>query len=202
MSPKDSPLSGNDPVSTLADVLVKICSSMRAHGCLQSAKEDADRSGGEIKIQLILNPWDATMDPAKEFRVFVPPPAARGVLEPHVNDLEVSAISQYTWHHAFSPPYGFTIQEVADRVAEGARKTLAELVEFIAGDFDVEMRGLLLRYGMSFDVALKEDGSVQLVEINPFGAMSGCGACLFNPVLDGKVMYGLEPAMFALTLSS
>jgi hypothetical protein len=52
MSPKDSPLSGNDPVSTLADVLVKICSSMRAHGCLQSAKEDADRSGEKSRYSL------------------------------------------------------------------------------------------------------------------------------------------------------
>jgi hypothetical protein len=38
------------------------------------------------------------------------------------------------------------------------------------------------------------------VEINPFGALSGCGACLFNWVLDGKVLYGLEEAQFILTV--
>jgi hypothetical protein len=43
-----------------------------------------------------------------------------------------------------------------------------------------QIMGLLLKYGLSFDVALQKDGSVQLVEINPFGALSGCGACLFN----------------------
>lgn len=29
------------------------------------------------------------------------------------------------------------------------------------------------------------------MELNPFGALSGCGACLFNCVLEGKMMYGL-----------
>jgi len=77
MSPKDSQLGGADPASTLTDVIRKICSSMRAHGCLQSAKHDADRDDTAVVMQLILNPWDPTMDPAKEFRVFVPPPVSR-----------------------------------------------------------------------------------------------------------------------------
>jgi hypothetical protein len=41
---------------------------------------------------------------------------------------------------------------------------------------------------------------VQLVEINPFGALSGCGACLFNWVMDRKVLYGLEKAQFTVTV--
>ena len=59
---------------------------------------------------------------------------------------------------------------------------------------------LLLKHGFSFDVALERHGSVQLVEINPFGALSGCGACLFNWVRDGRMLYGLEEAQFAVTL--
>jgi hypothetical protein len=35
MSPKDSQLEGAGPVSTLTDVIRKICSSMRAYGCLR-----------------------------------------------------------------------------------------------------------------------------------------------------------------------
>lgn len=73
-------------------------------------------------------------------------------------------------------------------------------MEYTATELDIGMKELLLRYGFSFDIALKEDGSVHLVEINPFGAMSGCGGCLFNWVLDGKMLYGLEDAEFAVTL--
>ncbi|KAF2833605.1 hypothetical protein CC86DRAFT_442036 [Ophiobolus disseminans] len=111
MSPKDSTLVRNGPISSFSDLVLKICSSMRAHGCFQHAKKDADDIGGNVTMQLILNPWDPEMDPAKEFRVF-------------------------------------------------------------------------------------------LVEINPFGAMSGCGACLFNWVSDKKMLYGLEKADFAVTLTS
>jgi hypothetical protein len=59
----------------------------------------------------------------------------------------------------------------------------------------------LLTYSFSFDVALQPDGSVQLVEINPFGATSGCGACLFNLLIDGRIMYGLEGEVFAVMLN-
>jgi len=201
MSPKDSTLIGNDPVSTFADVVVKICSSMRAHGCLQRAKQDADKADEAVSMQLILNPWDTSMNPAKEFRVFVPPPAALGNLQPHVKDFKISAISQYRWHHPFSAPFDLTVQEVVECVSEGAQKTLTALVAYIATEMDASMREMVLRYGFSFDVVLKEGKKVELVEINPFGAMSGCGACLFNWVLDGRVLYGLEKAQFAVTLS-
>ncbi|KAH6028547.1 hypothetical protein HBI54_229090 [Parastagonospora nodorum] len=59
---------------------------------------------------------------------------------------------------------------------------------------------MLLRYGFSFDVVLQDDGSVQLVELNPFGAMSGCGACLFNWIIDARMLYGLEHVGFAIVL--
>ena len=34
---------------------------------------------------------------------------------------------------------------------------------------------LLVEYGFCFDVALQGDGSVRLVEVDLFGALSGCG---------------------------
>ncbi|KAF1937552.1 hypothetical protein EJ02DRAFT_505929 [Clathrospora elynae] len=81
----------------------------------------------DMVMPLVLNPWDETMDPGKEFRVFVPPP-------------------------------------------------------------------------LCFDVAMQEHGGVQLVELYPFGAISECRACLFNCVLDGRVLYGLEVAQFIVTV--
>ena len=47
--------------------------------------------------------------------------------------------------------------------------------------------------GFVFDVI--EDPNtqdVQLIELNDFGAMTGCGACLFHWVRDAKLLYGLE----------
>jgi hypothetical protein len=202
MSPKDSPLGGDLPSSTFNDIITKICSSMRAYGCLQSAKQDAERDGDGLgpKMQLILNPWNDNMDPAKEFRVFVPPPAARGILGPHTNDFKVSGISQYKWHSALQSPPGSTGEWVMDCISEGAQRMLADITSYTGSEVEADMKDLLLRHGFSFDIALQDNGSVQLVEINPFGAMSGCGACLFQWVVDGRVLYGLEECEIAMTL--
>ncbi|KAH5830456.1 hypothetical protein HBI94_042160 [Parastagonospora nodorum] len=143
MSPKDSPLGGDRPSTTIQEVITKIASSMRAYGNLQWATQAEERPWGENRanVQLILNPWNDKMDPAREFRVFVPPP------------------------------------------------------------FGAQRKRWRLPYQCDhFDVVLQDDGSVQLVELNPFGAMSGCGACLFNWIIDARMLYGLEDAGFAIVL--
>ncbi|KAF1849812.1 uncharacterized protein K460DRAFT_390464 [Cucurbitaria berberidis CBS 394.84] len=199
MSPKDSPVSGKLPSSTMEDVLTKLCTSMRAYGCLQREEQDAKKEEREMVLKLVLNPWDEGMDPGREFRVFVPPPAARGE-KINAELLAVSAISQYRWPYVFEAPWGWSLERIAELVQDGAQKVLDEIVVYTFTELDEEIRGLLLKHGFSFDIALQENGRVQLVEINPFGAQSGCGACLFNWVLDGKVLYGLEEAQFVITL--
>lgn len=97
-------------------------------------------------------------------------------------------------------PWGWSKEEVVECVSEGVDKVLGEIVAYAVRELDLEIMALLCKFGFSFDVILQEDRSVQLVEINPFGALSGCGACLFNWVLDGTVMYGLNEAQFAITL--
>jgi hypothetical protein len=204
MSPKDSPIGGGLPSSTFADVVTKICSSMRAFGSIQNAIEEAERDRNESgpKIQLILNPWNDGMDPAKEFRVFVPPPAARGITEPHIDDLKISGISQYRWHQPLQLPPGRTVQWVVDCATEGAQRMLAAIVPYMGSKMGTDMQNLLLEHGFSFDIALQEDGSVQLIEMNPFGAMSGCGACLFNWLLDARMLYALDEGEIAVMLEA
>jgi hypothetical protein len=199
MSPKDSPEGGKLPSSTIEEILTKICTSMCAYGCLQREYEDARKEGRDVSITLVLNPWDEGMDPAREFRVFVPPPAARGL---ESKDFRVSAISQYRWPMVFEAPWGFSLKQSVDFVAAGADTVLVDIVAYAEKELSRVIMGLLLEYGFSYDVALKEDGGVQLVEINPFGALSGCGACLFNWVIDGRVLYGLEEPLFAVTLEA
>lgn len=48
LSPKDSPLGHHLPSRNFSDVVTKICSSMRAYGCLQRASEEVEEKGSEI----------------------------------------------------------------------------------------------------------------------------------------------------------
>ncbi|KAF2729400.1 hypothetical protein EJ04DRAFT_515956 [Polyplosphaeria fusca] len=197
MSPKDSPLSGNLPCTTMHDVVSKIGSSMRAHGCLQREKEDAERECRHVSIKLILNRWNEQIDAGQEFRVFVPPPAACGG-----DAFEISAISQYQWHSPFEARYGLSVEETLETVHAGAKKLLAEIEQFVKGETNDGscIWELLVKHGLTFDLWLKGPDDARLIEINPFGALSGCGACLFNWVLDGRTLYGLDESVFALTL--
>ena len=48
----------------------------------------------------------------------------------------------------------------------------------------------LRRDGFVFDVLETPDGDVQLVELNMFGPLSGCGSCLFEWITNSEVLYG------------
>lgn len=128
MSPKDSPF-GKLPSLTFYDVISEICTSMHTYGDLKDAQDRIEREGisPETQIDLALNLWDDTMDAATEFRVFVPPPAARGIIEPRINDFKISAFSRYRWYAALNLPFEVSVQWVADRVIEGAGKKLANI---------------------------------------------------------------------------
>jgi hypothetical protein len=199
MSPKDPSHGGKLPSATFEEVLIKICTSMRAYGCLQREFEDATTQGRKMEIKLVLNPWDEGMDPGKEFRIFLPPPAAAGKASTSQN-LLISGISQYRWCIVFDAPWDLSHEQTVAKVEIGTETVLKDIVAYTEKELSGEIMDLLLKYGFSFDVALQKDGSVQLVEINPFGALSGCGACLFNWVLYGKVLYGLEEPQFTVTV--
>jgi hypothetical protein len=202
MSPKDSPLGGNEPTTTIREVITKLASSSRAYGCLQRAEKLEERPYDENRqnVQLILNPWNDKMDEGREFRVFFPPPAACAVRLNQSSDCRIGAISQYRWHKPLQPPRGFTIERVVRCVEKGAWKVLFDLIKYELPSFPLENKFMLLRHGFTFDVALQDDGSVQLLELNPFGAMSGCGACLFHWIRDAKVLYGLDKPEFAVVV--
>jgi hypothetical protein len=202
ISPKDSPLGGNEPTTTIQEVITKLASSSRAYRCLQQAENLEERPYDENRqnVQLILNPWNDKMDAAREFRVFVPPPAACATRLNELSDCRISAISQYRWHKPLQPPPDFTVERVVRCVEKGDWKVLFDIIRYEMPSFPLENKFMLLRHGFSFDVALQDDGSVQLVELNPFGAMRGCGACLFHWIRDAKVLYGLDKTEFAVVL--
>ena len=191
MAPKDSPFGGKSPSTTMADVLTKLCSSMRARDCLLDEQETADAEGREVQLDLVLNSWDDSMDIANEFRVFVPPPAARGA-PASLESLCVAAISQYKWHAPLASPFGFDTTRTMELVCAGAEALLGEIKAFLRGETSPKIQELLVEYGFVFDVSLRREEAVVLVEVNPFRAMSVSGACLFQWVRDGRAVYGLE----------
>ncbi|KAJ4286554.1 hypothetical protein N0V90_013254 [Kalmusia sp. IMI 367209] len=197
MSPKDSPLV-TGAVRSIQDLIKKLASSMRVYGSLHREMEEATKQGRRMNMLGVLNPWNANMDASYEFRVFVPPPAARQVEDECLNDLKIAAISQYRWHEPFKGLGGMTIQQTADKVYDGARAILQELIEHANQSLDQGIQALLIKHGLTFDVTLHQGNDVQLIEINPFGAMSGCGACLFNWIIDAHAMYGLEDEVVML----
>jgi hypothetical protein len=188
MSPKDSPFGGKAATRSFDDVVRKICSSMRAWNALQNEVLHANAQERELRIDLILKPWDAFMDPGTEFRCFVPPPAARGAA-PLVANLRLSAVSQYVWHRAFTHPFQLPVLTTAHAVVSGAICLLQEIQSFIS-PMRPDVETTLLNHGFTFDLALQPDATVHLVEINPFGALSACGACLFHWVRDARLLYG------------
>ena len=46
--------------------------------------------------------------------------------------------------------------------------------------------------GFVFDIFEAANGDTQLLEINPFGAISGCGSCLFHWIEDAPLLYGAQ----------
>lgn len=187
VSPKDSPLI-NGPVQSIKEVIVKLASSMRAYGALKREKEDADRQGRSVAIKAVLNPWNKNMDPKLEFRCFVPPPAARDS-KMTAHKLKFSAISQYRWWAPFEALEGQDAQGFARIIHEGAERVLKMIVKHAEDELERGILEMLIQYGFTFDVSLQKKNDVQLIELNPFGALSGCGGCLFNWIRDARALY-------------
>ncbi|KAH7059065.1 hypothetical protein B0J12DRAFT_652492 [Macrophomina phaseolina] len=155
------------------------------------------------------------MDGRREFRVFVPPAmgSSRSESGEGTRGLRIAAISQYRWHEAYRAPWdGVGVEKTARRLVEGTERLLREIVAFAArlnweGEGDDIVKETLLHVleerGFVFDVVAMGEGAggggdddgdyeVQLVELNPFGATTGCGSLLFHWVKDARVLYGLE----------
>lgn len=195
------------PVRSAREVVRAVAGSMRVAGALGRWLEATAAGVGGRAVALCVVPWDARMDSGNEFRVFVPPPA--GGLDDDDGELRISAISQYRWCEPLRLQEGLGMDVVVGMVEEGAERLLREISE-AAGWLewrDKEGKGMLevlKERGFVFDVAVmpQNDGghAVQLVELNPFGATTGCGSVLFHWINDARVLYGLDRREFRVAL--
>ncbi|KAL9024200.1 MAG: hypothetical protein Q9180_007967, partial [Flavoplaca navasiana] len=114
-------------------------------------------------VPLFLIKWDDKMRTDLEYRIFCAPGCG-----------QIAAISQYKWH---APWYharkGIDRQkEIAKRVFEGAKALHRQIMTHEAMTEDLRRRGFV------FDIVDDPDDghAIRLVELNDFGAMTGCGS--------------------------
>lgn len=169
---KDAVAGGKGPVTSAQQLWTRLATSHR--GCSGvMAMRAYDISA---PIYLYLFPWDDNMRTELEYRVFCPPYSER-----------IAAISQYRWHDRWQHADESTPDQrtVAERVLNGAEAIHRQLIDHPA------MTEELKRSGFTFDIAVELGGeNVRLIELNDFGAMSGCGSCLFQWIEDARVLYG------------
>ena len=78
--------------------------------------------------------------------------------------------------------------EIAEKLVHGC----GELYDQILKHAGVE-KDEVIENGFVFDVVENaQTHEVQLLELNCFGAMTGCGACLFHWIKDAEILYGLR----------
>ena len=136
-------------------------------------------SGSET-IDITLLPFDARMDSKCEYRVYCCP--TKG---------SITAVSQYCWHKPwiFKDRPTQTLEEVAEKIWAGIVVLRQQIMNDLKSDDKLDE--MLLKQGYTFDVLYDEEKDTsELVELNVFGARSGCGSCLFNWVDDLSLLYG------------
>ncbi|KAK4553683.1 hypothetical protein LTR86_009181 [Recurvomyces mirabilis] len=196
----DRPM-GNVALTSASELWQRILTSVR--GC-RGIKE-ARNSEEDVYIYLL--PWREDVVRGIEFRVFCPPHEGR-----------IAAISQYVWHkplHAFtSHSSGLEtwcdqvlkgIEDVHERISNSEACTSA--MRDVGYSFDVLVFGGEAAKNASYQSPgdkhplVHRSMDVQLIELNSFGATTGCGSCLFHWIRDAEVLYGkLEDVEFRVTL--
>lgn len=171
-------LVGNGWVKDSGDLWKRLATSMRAAAGLQAMKA----AYGDQPTYLYLLKWNDKMRPSLEYRIFCAPGSG-----------SISAISQYRWfeqwYHSGEPRQ--RQNEIAKRVYSNAKLLHQQILVHPAMTDDLKRRGFV------FDILEdpESDNSTSLIELNDFGAMTGCGSCLFHWLEDARVLYGLEEAV-------
>ena len=153
-------------VKSAEDLLETIYSSKRAIRALASIQEGSAPG----LARLFLLPYNPNMHPHNEFRVFCPP-RRRHVSDAKTRELPSSAaISQYRWWSPYQTKITSDIQTDGEKVLGAAESICKQILSHATRD--PELLDKLRVEGLTFDLFVAGDGSVRLLEINCFGAMS------------------------------
>ncbi|KAJ7600667.1 hypothetical protein C8J56DRAFT_14297 [Mycena floridula] len=172
-------------VTSKESMVNMLCSSPRALSAVERYKRNPDSLE-----RIYLLPWDDSMDPRREYRVFCPPLKQT-----------VSAVSQYSWSTRFRVNQASDVPARAERILQGIYDLHKEILKHGEETMESSSKEKLNTEGFVFDVLEHQDGKVQLIELNPFGAISGCGSCLYNWIEDAELLYGQQERLeFRITM--
>ncbi|KAF7556458.1 hypothetical protein G7Z17_g1468 [Cylindrodendrum hubeiense] len=168
---------GRRSLHSIQEIIFCLTRSERARNDMQTNIE-----GHSATIDLIFLPFNDRMASKHEYRVYCSP--GKGA---------IAAVSQYCWHKPwiFSSLQSEEMNKTADAIWNG----IVGIHQQIIGDLDRtnELDALLLKQGYTFDVFYnKEKGTSALVDLNVFGATSGCRSSLFHWIEDLTLLYGDE----------
>ncbi|MDI1487593.1 MAG: hypothetical protein OHK93_006863 [Ramalina farinacea] len=165
---------GQGPIKNISDICARLATSARGTKGLRDLREG--KPG--YPCSLFLFPWRDEIRTELEYRVFCPP------------GTRIAAISQYRWHQPWYHHDASTHDqlEIATKLVHGCEELYDQIIKH-AGD----ERDEVTENGFVFDVVeIPQTHEVQLLELNCFGAMTGCGACLFHWIKDAEILYGLR----------
>ncbi|KAL8774276.1 MAG: hypothetical protein Q9209_001027 [Squamulea sp. 1 TL-2023] len=151
---------GRGPIRDSKDLWTRLATSARGVTGIRAMRDNLP----EQPVDLFLMKWNDRMRTDLEYRVFCA--SASG---------EIAAISQYKWRSPwYHPKEDSGVQEViAKRVFEGAKAIHARIKANPVMTEDFKERG----YGFDMIEDPEDGNSVGLIELNDFGAMTGCGSC-------------------------
>ena len=165
---------GKGPIQNVQDLWMRLATSARGMRGIR----DLRLHDTSTPIYMYLFPWKDDTKTELKYRVYCAPPTGK-----------IAAISQYNWHAPWYP--ASAAKKDQEAIANGLLENCQALHQEIMGH--PAMTEALKNRGFVFDVY--EDPSTQdvrLIELNGFGAVSGCGACLFHWIQDARVMYGVH----------
>ncbi|CZS99227.1 hypothetical protein WAI453_008297 [Rhynchosporium graminicola] len=203
-SAKDG-VGGTTALRSVEEVILRLSTSHRATNAMvrwrdqyreSNAQEDAGEADGSavsVGMELVFLPCDERMDTRREFRVFCAPRQGR-----------ITGVSQYRWHQPsfLSGENTEVVQKVTSEIMGEVVRIHEEILTEAWKEEAEAMDRLLLEQGFSFDVLFVEEpvgservrankkGKCVMMELNSFGARSGCGSCLFHWLRDLDVLYG------------
>lgn len=165
---------GQGPITSIRDLCIRLATSARATKGLR----DLRHGKPGYPSSLFLFPWRDEVRTELEYRVFCPPGA------------RIAAISQYRWHHPWYHRDASADEHVgiAEKLVHGCGELYDQILKHA-----IEERDEVTQSGFVFDVVENPlTHELQLLELNCFGAMTGCGACLFQWIRDAETLYGLR----------
>ena len=174
--------SGTGPVKTVKDIYRRLATSARAAAGIDDLRK------ANLPVTIYLMPWDLTIQPELEYRVFCPP-SVSGDSDMGKCVNRIAAISQYRWFEPWI--HREKSNEEQHYVTMKLLQSCQGLHQRIVGH--PAFSKLLASRGFTFDVVEDPSNqSVRLIELNDFGAQSGCGSCLYHWVRNARLLYGFK----------